>query len=79
MTPCNRCCVDLVFTGHDHHYERTLPQDGVVWIVRGAAAKLTPVDGADSTAHTESTLQFVLVRIDGSVIDQVTLEARSTR
>jgi hypothetical protein len=81
--------VDVVFTGHDHHYERTLPQDGVVWIVSGAAAKLTRVDGADFSAHAESTLQFMLVRIDGdtmdiravttdgSVIDQVGLEARS--
>jgi 3',5'-cyclic AMP phosphodiesterase CpdA len=83
--------VDVVFTGHDHHYERTLPQDGVVWIISGAAAKLTRVDGADFTAHAESTLQFMLVRIDGdvmdikavttdgSVIDQVTLEARSAQ
>jgi predicted phosphodiesterase len=81
--------VDVVFTGHDHHYERTVPQDGVVWIVSGAGAKLTRVDGADFTAHAESTLQFMLVRIDGdtmdiqalttdgSVIDQVTLQARS--
>jgi predicted phosphodiesterase len=81
--------VDVVFTGHDHHYERTFPQDGVVWIVSGAGAKLTRVDGADFTAHAESTLQFMLVRIDGdtmnieavtidgSVIDEVTLTARS--
>jgi hypothetical protein len=81
--------VHVVFVGHDHHYERTFPQDGVVWIVSGAGAKLTRVDGADFTAHAESTLQFMLVRVDGdtmdiravttdgSVIDQVTLTARS--
>ncbi len=81
--------VDIVFTGHDHHYERTTPQDGVVWVVSGAGAKLTRVHGADFTAHAESTLQFMLVRIegntmdvcaittDGNVIDQVTLHARS--
>ena len=81
--------VDIAFTGHDHHYERTTPQDGVVWIVSGAGAKLTRVDGADFTAHAESTLQFMLVQIDGdvmdvraittdgSVIDRVTLQARS--
>ncbi len=81
--------VDIVFTGHDHHYERTTPQDGVVWVVSGAGSKLTRVDGADFTAHAESTLQFMLVRIDGdvmdvraittdgTVIDQVTLRARS--
>lgn len=84
-----RSGVDIVFTGHDHHYERTTPQDGVVWIVSGAGSKLTRVDGADFTAHAESTLQFMLVRIDGdvmdvraittdgTVIDRVTLRARS--
>lgn len=83
--------VDVVFTGHDHHYERTNPQDGVVWIVSGAGAKLTRVDGAEFTAHAEATLQFMLVQIDGDTmdvraitidgteIDQVTLRARSAR
>ena len=81
--------VDIAFTGHDHHYERTVPQDGVVWVVSGAGAKLTRVDGAEFTAHAESTLQFMLVDIDGdvmdaraittdgSVIDRFTLRARS--
>jgi hypothetical protein len=83
--------VDIAFTGHDHHYERTKPQDGVTWIVSGAGAKRTRVGESEFTAHAESTLQFMLVRIDGDtmdvraittdgrVIDQVTLQARSTR
>lgn len=83
--------VDVVFTGHDHHYERTFPQDGVVWIVSGAAAKRTRVGESDFTAHSESTLQFMLAQIDGDVmdlraitvdgrvIDQVQLTARSGR
>jgi hypothetical protein len=82
--------VDVAFTGHDHHYERTTPQDGVTWIVTGAGAKRTRVGESDFTAHAESTLQFMLVRIDGGtmdiqaittdgrVIDRVTLQARST-
>jgi hypothetical protein len=81
--------VDIVFTGHDHHYERMHPQDGVVWVVSGAGSKLTRVDGAAFTAHAESTLQFMLVDVsgnqmhvqaittDGSVIDDVMLTARS--
>lgn len=81
--------VDVAFTGHDHHYERTTPQDGVVWIVSGAGSKLTRVDGADFTAHAESTLQFMLGEIDGdvmdlraittdgTVIDRVTLRSRA--
>mgnify|MGYP001817456834 CR=1 FL=1 len=81
--------VDVAFTGHAHHYERTTPQGGVVWIVTGAGAKLTRVSGAEFTAHAASTLQFMLASIDGdsmdlkaidtdgAVIDQVSLPARS--
>lgn len=77
--------VDVAFSGHDHHYERTYPQDGVVWVVSGAGCKRTRVARSEFTAHAESTLQFMLVRIDGDtadvraittdgrVIDQVTL------
>jgi len=77
--------VDLAFAGHDHHYERTYPQDGVVWIVSGAGCKRTRVGSSDFTAHAESTLQFMLVTItedaadvraittDGRVIDRVVL------
>jgi hypothetical protein len=83
--------VDIAFTGHDHHYERTHPQDGVVWVVSGAGCKLTRVGRSDFTAHAESTLQFMLVDVDGdtmdvravttdgSVIDRVTLERGADR
>lgn len=82
--------VQVAFTGHDHHYERTTPQDGVVWIVSGAGCKLSRVGRSDFTAHAESTLQFMLVDIDGetmdlrsittdgTVIDQVILERGAT-
>jgi len=83
--------VDIAFTGHDHHYERTTPQDGVTWVVSGAGAKRTRVGESDFTAHAESTLQFMLVQIDGDtmlvqaittdgrVIDETTLQARQAR
>ncbi|HVF10629.1 MAG TPA: metallophosphoesterase [Abditibacteriaceae bacterium] len=32
----SRCQVDVVFNGHDHHYERFKPRDGVLYIVTGA-------------------------------------------
>jgi hypothetical protein len=32
--------VDVVFAGHDHFYERTHPQAGIVHIVQGGSAKL---------------------------------------
>jgi len=31
-----RLKIDIVFTGHDHHYERFKPRDGVTYIVTGA-------------------------------------------
>jgi len=83
--------VDIAFTGHDHHYERTHPQKGVVWVVSGAGSKLSRVGQSDFTAHAESTLQFMLVDIDGDVmdvqtittggrvIDSFTLQARSAQ
>jgi hypothetical protein len=61
--------VHIAFTGHDHHYERTTPQDGVVWVVSGAGCKLSRVGRSDFTAHAESTLQFMLVDIDGDTMD----------
>ena len=61
--------IDIVFTGHDHHYERTLPQRGVVYVVSGAGCKLSDVGWSDFTAHAESTLQFMLVQIEGDVMD----------
>ncbi|MDY7103839.1 MAG: hypothetical protein S0880_21860 [Actinomycetota bacterium] len=40
-----------------------------MWIVSGAGAKLTRVGHSDFTAHAEATLEFVLVDIDGDVMD----------
>ncbi|MDQ4134292.1 MAG: metallophosphoesterase [Actinomycetota bacterium] len=57
--------VDVVFSGHDHDYERTTPQQGIVYVVSGAGAKLTPVGSSDFTAASAEKLQFVLVEIKG--------------
>lgn len=61
--------VDLVFTGHDHHYERSLafangvPQrdgSGVVYVVTGGAgAPLYGVVGSDFTAFSRSIHHFL--------------------
>jgi len=61
--------VDIVFTGHDHHYERTHPQSGITYVLSGAGCKLSDVGESDFTAHAESTLQFMLVEIDGDTMD----------
>jgi hypothetical protein len=61
--------VDIVFMGHDHHYERTHPQHGIVYVLSGAGCKLSDVGESDFTAHAESSLEFVLVQIEGDTMD----------
>jgi len=80
--------VDLVFTGHDHDYERTMPINGVVYIVTGGGgAPLYAVGTSPWTAYSEKTYHFCLVRIvgktlllqaikpDGTVFDSLYIDA----
>ncbi len=72
-------------TGHDHHYERTVPLDGVTYVVSGAGSKLRGTGTSDFTAVAENRLQFMIVEattdairlravgVDGVVIDEFTL------
>ena len=56
--------VDIVFSGHDHCYERTVPIDSVVYIVTGGGgAPLYDVDSSSWTAHSEKTYHFCLIDI----------------
>jgi predicted phosphodiesterase len=83
--------VDLVLTGHDHNYERTHPRDGVTYVVSGGGCKTTAVGHSDFTAVSASTLQFLVVDIDGdrlvvdsvrpdnSLVDRFALRAREGR
>jgi 3',5'-cyclic AMP phosphodiesterase CpdA len=80
--------VDLVFAGHDHDYERTTPQRGVVHVVSGGGCKLTLTGRSAFTAAAESVLHFVHVVVrgdglearaiapDGRVIDRFSLRRR---
>ena len=80
--------IDAVFAGHDHHYERTHPQQGVTHFVSGGGCKLTRVGTSEFTAFSSSILQFLLVsvrgdemevrciRSDGEVVDRVVLRPR---
>ena len=86
-----RHAVDLVLTGHDHHYERTHPIDGVTYVVSGGGCKTTPVRPRRWTAAARATLQYlhvevdgdrlhgVSVRPDGEVVDRLALRARDGR
>ncbi len=78
--------VDLVLAGHDHHYERTVPLDGVTYVVSGAGSKLRSTGTSGFTVVAESRLQFMIaeatadsihlwaIGVDGEVIDEFSLE-----
>lgn len=83
-----RHAVDLVLAGHDHHYERTHPVNGITYVVSGGGAKLTPVRPSARTAAAASVLQYLHVDVrgdrltgrscapDGRLVDAFTLRAR---
>jgi predicted phosphodiesterase len=79
--------VDVVFSGHEHHYERTRPIDGVTYIVTGGGGRgVRPIEPSSFTAYGEAVLHFVYGRVrrrtmtlyaldaTGRVFDSVRLE-----
>jgi acid phosphatase type 7 len=59
--------VDLVFSGHDHVYERTVPITGVTYVVSGGGGRrLYPAGNGELTASSVSAHHAVLVRVSGS-------------
>jgi 3',5'-cyclic AMP phosphodiesterase CpdA len=83
--------VDLVLAGHDHHYERTVPVNGITHIVSGGGCKITRVVPSRFSAVAASVLEFLHFEItgdrlvgrailpDGRVLDQFELRAREGR
>lgn len=65
--------VPLVLSGHDHDYERSVPQDGVTYVVSGGGGRGTRELGRSSfTAFSEAVCHFLFVSVEG---DQLTLHA----
>ena len=65
--------VQLVLAGHDHHYERMIPQNGVNYIVTGGGGKGTrPVGSSSFTAYATATIHFVYGEVSA---DQMVLHA----
>lgn len=66
--------VTLVLAGHDHDYQRSVPINGITYVVSGAAAYLRPAGRNEFTEVSWSTYSFVdLVvypdRIEAQAID----------
>jgi predicted phosphodiesterase len=58
--------VQLVLTGHDHHYERTKPQDGTTYVVTGGGgADLRDVKPQSFTEVGQARYHFTALTIDG--------------
>lgn len=58
--------VDVVFSGHDHHYERSKPIDGITYIVTGAGGRGTRSVGSSVfTAFSHDVLHFIYGHISG--------------
>jgi cysteine-rich repeat protein len=80
LTPVfDRHRVDMVFMGHDHDYERTLPLyadtvvapgAGTVYVTTGGGGKeLYDVEAGRRTAYAESAYHVTRVAIDGDTLD----------
>ncbi len=59
--------VDIVFSGHDHSYERTIPIGCVTYVVTGGAGAplYSQSDNASWSVLYEKTRHFVRVDVDG--------------
>ena len=72
--------VDVVFTGHDHFYERVKPQDGITYFVAGAGGKIRPGDVKKNSPLTakayDRDLSFMLVEF---VKDEMHFQAISKK
>ncbi|MBI4301164.1 MAG: metallophosphoesterase [Chloroflexi bacterium] len=63
--------VALVFSGHNHHYQRNI-LNGVIYVVTGGGgAPLHPVGTSPWTAYAEETYHFLKISIEGNVLTGV--------
>ena len=62
--------VDVVFSGHDHIYERLKPQNGIHYFVVGAGGRRdTGIEPSDATAAAfDADRSFLAVEVNGNVL-----------
>jgi 3',5'-cyclic AMP phosphodiesterase CpdA len=69
--------VSVVFSGHDHIYERIKPQKGITYFVNGSSGELRKGDvkpSAQTAAYFDQDQAFSLVEISG---DEMFFQART--
>ncbi|HEX7486101.1 MAG TPA: metallophosphoesterase, partial [Vicinamibacterales bacterium] len=60
--------VDVVFSGHEHVYERVRPQQGIYYFIEGASGSLRPGDLAPSSITAkgfDADRSFMMIEIAG--------------
>jgi len=57
--------VELVFAGHDHHYERSVVNDVTYVVTGGGGAPLYAVSGDTWTVESESVHHYILLDVEG--------------
>ncbi len=68
--------VQLVLAGHDHHYERMKPQNGVHYVISGGGGRGTRgVTPQEFTAFSEQVLNFLQVRVEGHALVMHAIDA----
>ncbi len=71
--------VDVVFSGHDHVYERTVPIKGVTYIVSGGGGRRLYPAGRDRwTASSASRHHAVFARVEGGHLSLEAVEPGGT-
>jgi hypothetical protein len=71
--------VDVVFSGHDHVYERTAPIKGITYVVSGGGGRRLYPAGKDKwTASSVSKHHVVFVRVGGGLLSLVAAEPGGT-
>jgi hypothetical protein len=70
--------MNVVFTGHDHFYERLKPQKGIAYFVVGSSAKLRRGDNTSelTAAAYDDGYAFMLVEIEGDNFHFQTINER---